>query len=192
MIHIQQVQFEELKSLIAIHARALPDDVLPNIGQGAINRYYQKIFEFQNTGKASVYGAYDGDRLIGFCCITGDSPGIQEIIRLDTIACLVVLLITRPRLVISAFLQLAHLVPMDETGMEIEYIALDSDYRGRGVGSLLIQYCIEESRKKNYVSMQTKTSNERLFNYYMNNLGATLIKEFNVLGKIYRVVKWRT
>ena len=58
MIHIQQIRIEELNALIDIHARALPDDVLPNIGQGAITRYYQKIFDEFRNKKDAIYKVY--------------------------------------------------------------------------------------------------------------------------------------
>jgi GNAT superfamily N-acetyltransferase len=191
-ISLKIIGYEDINRVADIHCRSLHEGVLPNLGQGTVVRYYRKINQNQLTGNAFLYGAYEDDQLVGFCCLTKRPVELSAIIKLDTMAQILVMFFRDPVIFIKALAQFIYDSPVSSSAFEISYIAVEDGIRGLGVGSLLINFCMRQCREQGIPYIQTKTSNKSLQRHYIVKYGGEVINEFAVFGDIYRVIKWRT
>ncbi len=189
-IFIRTVAQEDLERLIDIHVKSLPNDVLPNLGRGTINRYYRKILELQVGQNAALFGAYGDHGLVGFCCLTKRPVDIASLIGVDTATNLLGIFFLRPTLFLKALAQLWHVSSIPCSAFEIAYIAVEDGVRGMGVGGLLIGRCMAYGREFDCKYIQTKTSNDRLCKHYMASYRGKIVKEFSVFQDVYRVIRW--
>lgn len=190
-VYLKTVYSEDIERLIDIHVHSLPGDVLPNLGRATINRYYSEVLKFQSERKAVLFGAYQEFRIIGFCCLTTSSVGIFSLVRVDTIGNLASMLFRKPALLVNALVQLWHATSIPDSACEIAYIGVEDRFRGIGIGGLLINRCMAYCREQGFLYLQTKTSNERLCEYYLTSYGGTIVKEFRIFGDAYRLIRWR-
>ena len=59
------------------------------------------------------------------------------------------------------------LFPLSDTSAEIKNIAVKSEFQGKGVGKLLLDYAIEMARKDNYKSICIGTANSSVGQLYL-------------------------
>jgi GNAT superfamily N-acetyltransferase len=191
-ISLKIIGYEDINQIVGIHSRSLPEGVLPNLGKGTIARYYRKIIRSQLTEDAFIYGAYEDERLVGFCCLTKRQVEFSTIINLDTIAFILVMFFRDPTIFIKALVQFVYDSPISSSACEISYIAVEDGFRGLGIGGLLINLCMKRCSEQGILYIQTKTSNKSLQRHYMVKYGGEIINEFAVFGDVYRVIVWRT
>ena len=190
-VHVSAIKNSEIFDLIDIHKDALPRDVLPNLGSNTMKRYYNKIFALQNNNKAILLGAYSEGALIGFCCLLFERISFLSIVDLNVLRVLFFSIFDNPILLKKSILQFVHSCPVQEGSSEIAYLAVGKNNQGRGVGRFLIEKCIEFSKKQSLEYIQTKTSNNLLYNFYVRSYNAVLIKDFFVGADIYRILKFK-
>ncbi|NCD09504.1 MAG: GNAT family N-acetyltransferase [Negativicutes bacterium] len=190
-IEISSVCREEINSLIDIHCKSLPDDVLPNIGIKTISRYYEKAFTMQEKGDSIIAGAYQNNHLVGFCCLLFSDISFLSIIKFDTILNCSILMFKNPKILFDAIYQFINLSYIQTSSSEIAFFAVNEEYRGHGLGLSLIKYCIKKSKELDLTYIQTKTSNTRLAFFYITLFKATVINKIRFFDKSYYIIKFK-
>jgi len=187
---IREVRSHEVKSVAEIHALALPNDFLPSLGVNPLEEYYAYSLELGVENKAKLLGAFEGERLVGFCQIAFDSISFTKIIKVNTLPSLFYSTVFRPQVAMNGLIQYFHAVRFNEGGAEIAFIAVAPACQRSGIGSMLISVAMEESREKKINWITTKTANKNLSLYYQKELKAQVIKRFSAVGQKYEILKW--
>ena len=187
---IREVRSHEVKSVAEIHASALPNDFLPSLGVNSLTEYYAYSLDLGVKNKAKLLGAFEGERLVGFCQIAFYSASFTNIIKVNTLLRLFFVTVFRPQVFINGLIQYFQAVRFSEGSAEIAFIAVAPACQGSGIGSMLISAAMEASREKKINWLITKTANKSLSLYYQKKLKAQVLRSFSAVGQKYDILKW--
>lgn len=174
-------------SVHKIHINNLPNDVMPHFGIDLEFRYLQALL--CNKGKLLI--ANNHNKPIGFITLRVSPLSLMSKLDVKSISLFFISSLQKPSLLIKLLKQLYNKTEQPKLSAEIDYFAVDEDFRGNGIGSLLISKAEEIAVEEGLSVLYTKTNNERLYQYYLSNKYAHLIKEFEILGGKYRCVYWK-
>jgi len=174
-IDIQPLTRTVIPKIAAIHKSSLPEDFLPSIGMDFLERiYYPAIID----GNSSiVFVAYNKKVPIGFIVVSRNSSLlISEIISYQRFLFIFLLL----KSVLSSIKMLEMTLGIIFTGSlsnkknnlgEIYTIAVDKEYRGHGVGKLLVDKAEDYLRSIDLPGIMIKTlfTNESWKNFFIKN-----------------------
>ena len=174
-------------SVHKVHINSLPNDVMPNFGMDLEYRYLQTLLS--NNGK--LLTANNKNKFVGFITLRTNSQSLISELDFKSISLFLISSLQKPLLLIKLFKQLFNRTKQPKLSAEIDYFAVDEDLRGKGIGSLLIAKAEEIAVEEGLSILYTKTSNEGLYQHYLINKSAQLMKEFEILGEKYRIVCWK-
>jgi ribosomal protein S18 acetylase RimI-like enzyme len=187
---IRPIRESDIAAQTVLHQESLPDDVLPNLGEKTLLRYYKKSFVERATRTHILLGAFQQQQLVGFCQVCVGGTNFIEIVRLDTLLALARLILLRPTVLCNGIVQFLHASSAGDKTAEIAFIAVSPGARGNGVGTALILRAMDLCKEKSVQCFQTKTSNERFCEFYKKTFGAKEILVIRGLGAIYHVLRW--
>ncbi|QWE00783.1 GNAT family N-acetyltransferase [Polynucleobacter sp. JS-Mosq-20-D10] len=187
-IKICEVKLIDFNNLASIHRTALPEDVLPSFGPKVLENFYKKTIELKSN---RFIVAKKQDKVIGFILLSKESIRLFEIIFSYSFLCgFFRVILFKPSKILVAFSQIINKVPLGIDAMEITYIAIMPEYQGLGVGGRLLNHIPSTLKYSNIKFIETKTSNEKLFNYYVKSFNAKLVHQFTSWNNKYYAVKW--
>jgi ribosomal protein S18 acetylase RimI-like enzyme len=170
-----------------LHLKSLPNDVMPNFGDDLEYRYLQNIL----SKKGRLIVGIDGnEKIVGFLILRILPMSMLSILNFKSVLTFLFNSIKKPLLVIRLIGQLSKSKRPPKFSAEIDYFVLDETVRGVGIGGRLISKASEVAAHEGMKFLYTKTSNERLFQFYRTKKNADLHHEFIVIGEKYRCVFW--
>lgn len=180
----------DLDAVVAIHRRALPDDVAPAMGVPFLLRFYRRVLGARDHALL-VVSADDGVQ--GFCAIAMAPPPLTGVLRVRDLWSFAGRVVRSPRLLASALVQARHPAVREwERCAEIAFIAVDPHHSGQGLGSGLVGAATAAAAAAGRSAMVTKTSNQRLVEFYCREFDAQVVARFTAGGATYSVLEWPT
>ena len=189
-VNIDQATARDVPALAALHAAALPNDFLPSLGVGFLERiYYPATFE-------SPHGAHlvarVGQQAIGFVTIAHKTSAFTgDVLRghlLQLARCALAAASRRPAHLLQSAEVLWSVVTArpDPIEGEIVLIAVSAEARGRGVGKALVSAALEYLRRHSVARCRTKTlaANRAVIAMY-EDLGWHVRDRFRLIGREY-------
>ncbi|MCC8417826.1 MAG: GNAT family N-acetyltransferase [Rickettsia endosymbiont of Bryobia graminum] len=174
----------DIKDIARIHLSGLDNDIFPSLGIKFLEKYY-------NKSQNSLFVAVDL-RVYGFISVSLESENVFNFISIKDLLILAKKCLLNPQLIISIIIQLRrNKNTADTNSSEISFIVVDEEYRGKGIGNLLIGQAMAFSKANNKQYIKTKTANEKLALFYKQIYNAEIIDSFNVLNKRYEILKWK-
>lgn len=160
----------DLASVVAIHQRAFPDSALTAFGDEAVRRYYAWLLDGPHD--AVLAGAWDGDRLVGFCAAGVFRGAMNGFLRANR-PYLIYRVATHPSLLFSELIRsrvraaltitlrysrIARRHTASSAGSAppsfgVLSIATSPEARGRGAGRALMREAEERARLLGYGRM---------------------------------------
>ena len=187
-IKICEVKLIDFNNLASIHSAALPEDVLPAFGLTVLENFYKKAIDLKSN---RFVVAKKQDKVIGFILLSKESINLFEIILSYSFLCGIFRVIFfKPSKILVAFSQIINKVPLGIDALEITYIAVMPEYQGFGVGGRLLKHIPLIVKYSNIKYIETKTSNEKLLNYYIKTFNAKLVHQFRSWNNNYYAIKW--
>lgn len=192
-VTIEQATARDAPELAALHAAALPDDFLPSLGAGFLERVYYPATFTSTHGVHFV--ARTGQRAIGFVTIAHKTSAFTgDVLRgrlFELARCAVVAALRRPAHLLQSAEVLWSVIATrpDPIEGEIVLIAVSADARGRGVGKALVRSAIEYLRRNSVAQCRTKTlaANAPVIAMYQK-LGWHIQDRFRLIGRDYVTV----
>ncbi len=195
-VEIDELKFEWIAEIAAIHMQSLPDDFLPGLGA----EFLQKVF--YPAAMRSPYGRVFVDapqgRPRGFVVITTDSSRFfRSIVQKEFWGFVKTGLrtsFTSWKNFRRNFEVLASLFEkgVDENLGEIYEIAVSVDQQGRGTGKALVARSIEYLKEAGVpgIKVKTRKNNTRWIGFFLKS-GWHLAQEIHLIGKDYVVLSLR-
>lgn len=176
-----------------IHHDALPADFLPSLGLPFLEKVFFRAALTSEYGKTFVYT--DKDKVAGFITIAHDSPAFIRNIFLSNLPQIVWTFLTKVLLNVALLVEsLSLLSSLRDAGekttkSEIVLIAVDKEYRGKGIGSELIKEAMSYIRTRGYTCCRVKTlaQNTDAIAVYRKN-GFETRRTLTLAGKKYLIM----
>ncbi len=186
MVKIRKVVEKDIPRLINIHLNSLPEDVMSVIGKRILDKYYSSILKDKSN---YIFGIYYEKHLVSFCCIARSTINIIEIFDVFIISSFFKLFFSKPKIIFSAIIQFLNHHKL-ENSLEISFIATDVNFQSKGFGRMLINHINEYFGKMKIDYLITKTSNDRLKRFYIENYNAKTYRTFKIFDKKYYYLRW--
>ena len=180
----------DVAAIARIHANSLPDDYLPSLGIEFLEKVYYPAK--MKSPYAATLAAYEDGQIAGFVTVVTDANRFyREVIRSN--------LMTLVWYAFKAALkEPAHILKTleifknsmgthdDPVAGEIELIAVDERYRGRGLGKALVLAALQYLSEKGIRQCRTKTlaSNLNVIGMYAK-MGWSIRDRFRLIGREY-------
>lgn len=184
---IRHLTDDQIRQIYNLHSTALPDDVMPAFGI-SVTKAYLNTLNSQDTGV--VLTAESEGRVIGYIALRFKEFSMAGCVGFIGILTFLGRALRRPGLLLRLFAQLRLRVKNPELSAEIDFFVVDPEFRGQSVGSRLVDLAETAASEKGCNSIFTKTSNERLFGYYVRAKEARLIDAYLVRSERYFSVGW--
>ena len=189
-VTIDAATARDAPELAALHSAALPDDFLPSLGAGFLERVYYPATLESPHGVHLVARA--GQQAIGFVTIAHKTSAFSgQMLRghlLQLARCALAAAARRPaHLLLSAeVLWSVIMAPPEPIEGEIVLIAVSAGARGRGVGKALVREALDYLRRHGVSQCRTKTlaANASVIAMY-NGLGWHVRDRFRLIGRDY-------
>lgn len=185
---IKEISSSQITQVVSIHSRALPDDVLPNLGDKLLHKYYENVCIDNNQ---MLFGAFTSQDLLGFCLVSVSQTGLSRIIisKLGLFESLKLLLL-KPKFFYLGLMQAVKKSKILDDTAEISYIAVDPNHQSRGIGYEMLLHANRWCFKRGLSFLQTKTSNSSLSTFYQNRFNAKQLRQYRLRGRFYSELKW--
>jgi ribosomal protein S18 acetylase RimI-like enzyme len=182
---------EWVPELARIHAESLPDDFLPSLGRGFLERVYYPA-ALASAHAATLVAVDDAGRPLGFVTAAHDSAAFSRDVvagRAATLAAYALRAALRDPLHLrrsAAVAWTALFGRPDPLPGEIVFIAVDARTRGGGVGKRLVAAAAEHVRARGLRAFRTKTlaANAGVIGMYAS-LGWRVRDRFRLIGREY-------
>lgn len=185
---VKKISCSDLTTVVDIHAKSLPDDVLPSLGLNVLKKYYERITKNKDQ---IIFGAFLENQLLGFCLISKKPASFfQAVFNLDGLIGLCRLALLQPKKLFLGFKQALRKETIDQDTAEIAFIAVSPENQGRSIGRQLIRYGVQWCFDNGIKYLQTKTANELLLEYYVRDQSAQIFSSYDLCGRRYSEVKW--
>lgn len=187
---IKKLSISQAVDIVQIHSRALPDDVLPNLGGELLLEYYKNVFKEKDK---NLFGVISTNQVIGFCMVSSTSSGLMDVIlSRNGVFQLIKLIFKKPKIFLLGLMQALKRPAKSQFSAEIAFVAVDPTYQGMGIGSTLLFYANEWCRNNAFLFLRTKTANQFLCDFYLNRFNAKLMRRYTLFGRCYSELKWST
>ena len=127
---------------------------------------------------------------MGFVALRIQNQSLTAALDLKSSFFFLLTAMSKPSLLIKLLKHLVTKTKQLKLSTAIDYFAVDKNFRGKGIGNLLILEAEKITASDGFGLLYTKTSNERLYRYYVSKKSAKLLKEFSIFGERYRCVCW--
>lgn len=184
---VQHLTEEQIRQIYNLHRTALPDDVMPAFGV-SVTGAYLKTLNSQDTGVV-LTAEFEG-RVIGYIALRFKEFSMAGCVGFIGILTFLGRALRRPSLLLRLIAQLRLRVKNPELSAEIDFFVVDPGFRGQSIGSRLVDLAETAASEKGCNSIFTKTSNERLFRFYVRTKEARLIDAYLVRSERYFSVGW--
>ena len=177
---------EHAARVAEIHCAALAGDFLPSLGKEFLTVFYQGVFDL---GVGFGFVVMEDNQLVGFVLGSADTSSLfKQIMMSKTLALgwrVFLALCRHPKLIFNVLE--TFLYPSKENvaeKAELVVIGFDAAYRGRGLGSELVDALNAEFRAQGVRSYKVTVlqSNQRANNFYLKR-GFRCAKEFVLYRK---------
>lgn len=187
---------DEISKIVDVHNSAFKGFFLTDLGHDFLKLYYKSVIESEN---GILLGAYNGDKLIGFCAACTRSAGFNYALIKQNIFSYIIagikILLTRPKSLLRLFFNLSKTNNAQDNGeyAEILSIAVRKEAQNSGTGKLLVA-AIEDFLKQKQITVLSLTTdeydNERTLAFYRRN-GFDVMYEFETYPnrRMYRLLK---
>jgi ribosomal protein S18 acetylase RimI-like enzyme len=184
---------DEIAAVARIHFDALPDDFLPSLGLDFLERVHYPAAFTSRFGANLV--ALIGSRLVGFVTIAHDavafSRDVMRRARWPIVRYAIRAAVRDPRhLRMSAeVLRSVLRGKADPVKGEIFLIAVDREWRGKGIGQALVQASVQYLQQHHVDRCRTKTlaANAGVIGMY-EHLGWFVRDRFTLIGREYATI----
>lgn len=180
-----------IEQLAALHALALPDDVLPALGLGFLKRYYEAALQVDSQ---VVIGAVRGDRLIGFCQLSFAPLSVLSVLKAkpSTVLPILKLALVDVKVLLRGAAMASSPPPAVRGLPEIAFIAVLPDSQRSGIGTRLAKAAGAAAAGRRCQAIATKTSNESARVLYEREFGARVVGSTRAAGRTYWYLCWPT
>ena len=159
---IKVISEELIDEVVKVHNSAFKGFFLTELGPGFLKLYYRSVAEAKD---GILIGAYQDDRLIGFCAACTECACFntrlvkRNIIKFGLIG--LKLLCTRPQALIRLSKNLTKSGSVADNGLyaELMSIAVDNEVQNSGAGKALIN-SLEETLKQRHVTKLSLTTDK--------------------------------
>lgn len=184
---VQDLTEEQIRQIYNLHRTALPDDVMPAFGISVTGAYLNTL-NSQDIG--AVLTAESEGRVIGYIALRFKEFSMAGCVGFTGILTFLGRALRRPSLLLRLIAQLRLRVKNPELSAEIDFFVVDPGFRGQSVGTRLVDLAETAASERGCNSIFTKTSNERLFGFYVRTKEAQLIDAYLVRSERYFSVGW--
>ena len=172
---VRKATDSDIKEIVEIHCKALPNDLLPRLGKGLLRNVFYKVALQSNQSKLLV--ASDITKVYGFGLVVKSSKTFSdELLGIKLVWNLGLALLKNPLLLIDLLPHFKRTsVDLDISidilhKPELYLIAVDPDIQKSGGGTLLINEMINYLKDNNYSQFIVKTSSVGAVKFYKKNL----------------------
>jgi ribosomal protein S18 acetylase RimI-like enzyme len=177
------------EELAELHAKALPDDVLPALGLPFLVRYYAAVLA---DASQAVFGAVHEGSVTGFCQLSFSPVSMSAVMKSNPRVLLMILKLAwaDTAALIRGVVMALHR-PHGVAGLpEISFIAVHPGFQRRGIGKRLVDTANELARAKGCSRLFTKTANAAAKVMYETSFGARQLSTVTALGRRYWYLSW--
>ena len=181
-----KISYQVIKKL---HLECLPSDIIPNLS----NLHYQFIYEMlQDNEQAYSVAAFYEHELVGIGAIVFDPGAFYKkmmLLKKNVISSIFNIIFTAPMVfvyILSIFLLRGK--QYQSECPEIFCLFIKSQYRGRGIGKMMIDAMHYKIFDK-FQAITTKTSDEKSKNFYLNAGYKLISHEYRGVRKMYVLIK---
>jgi hypothetical protein len=176
-----------INSIVKIHQKCLPNNILTNLGKSFLIRMYCTILN--NKYNTLIIARYK-KKIIGFIVLNFFKENFIKYVKISNLLIFFKNITINPSLLLSLYYQLIHNKNYPNfNSCEISHFAVSQKYRGIGVGKKLIFKSIKIAISKNLSFIRTKTKYVNLSKFYINTFNASIIEKFCFLDKIFFIIK---
>lgn len=195
-ITFERMQENQVRQVAHIHAEALPEDLLPQLGKWFLEKgYYRSLVD---SPYSLVIVAKKHSQILGFVNLSFD-PGkhIARMIKTKMLRLLVAMVrvsCVSPLRIVEIFSAVARAnAEVPENSAEIAFIAVKPDFQGQGIGKQLVEQANTLSKEQGIQYLFTKTlkSNVHVQWMYQKYWNARIMKEIRILNKNYVYLLWQ-
>lgn len=187
---------KDLDDVVEVHNSAFKGFFLTNLGPRFLKLYYRSVTDSPN---GILIGAYQGEKLIGFCAACYKSAGFNaSLVKehwLEFGLLGIQLLLTRPMAVMRLVRNLNKTGTEDDDGAyaELMSIAVDRNVQNSGAGKAMLDYLEAMLRQEGIDSLSLTTdkeNNEKTLGFYAKR-GFTELYSFTAYPNrlMYRLIK---
>lgn len=180
---------EDIDTIAEIHYKSLPNDYLPSLGLSFLRKvYYSGAF---NSPYGHVYVYQHKKKIVGFINIAWNNSKFLKYIFFRKIHWIVFIFFTRVlwnvKLLKNSIEILFNLFQTKMQNLpEIVFIAVQKEYRGKGIGKKLVLHSIEYLKKLKLNCCVTKTLSSNLNVIHMyKKIGGVIKSKFRLIGQEY-------
>ncbi|MCP4367452.1 MAG: GNAT family N-acetyltransferase [Deltaproteobacteria bacterium] len=194
-IILEIMQEFHVNQVAQIHAHALPEDLLPNLGAGFLEKGY--YYPLLNSPYSLVLVALINNTVIGFLNLTfAPDKHLRWVVKKGVIRLFMGLMhlsCHSPRRILEFLIAVLQQVTVPEKSAEIAFIAVESTYHGQGIGKRLVEEANRIAKQKDMQYMFTKTlkSNTHVQYMYKKYWSAQIIQEIQIMNKQYVYLRWK-
>lgn len=176
-------KIELLDEIVKLHIKAFPDFFLTQLGDGFLKTLYLGYLEDKSSG---IIVAKEENHLIGFIAYSRDYSNFYKgLIKHHLIKfafCSLCAAVKHPsftKRLLGAFKKSDEVVK-NEAYVELASIAVNPDAKGKGTGTLLIDYLKKaiDFNKFSYISLETDADNNKSVNEFYKKNGFELAREY--------------
>jgi ribosomal protein S18 acetylase RimI-like enzyme len=165
-LRVAALSAADLPAVVTIHTKAFRDSAITAFGDEAIRRYYTWLMDGPHD--AALTGAWQGDRLVGFCAAGVFRGAMSGFLRANR-RYLALHIATHPRLLLSPIVRDRLKVGLQITArfsrrrkqaaapvapsFGVLSIATDPDVRGAGAGRALMEEAEARARQRGFARM---------------------------------------
>jgi ribosomal protein S18 acetylase RimI-like enzyme len=172
--------------IFEIHSKSMPFDVMPSFGARLHSRYLMSLL--RQDGQIFVAEVYNS--VVGFLALRMNNSTRFLLPQLQEMGVFIRNSIQVPRLVANLCNQIQNRIWLKADSVEIEYFAVKEQYRGKGIGHLLVSEASKYALQFEKKCMMTKTNNHALRNYYLQRHQAQQVHQFKSLNQEYFILTW--
>lgn len=178
----------QIRQIHDLHRRSLPNDVMPAFGVTVLQTY---LGELCRPSVGSVLVAEQDGEIFGFIALRFVELSMARCVDLTGLFTFFSRALRRPKLMIHLFSQVRQRITNPPESAEIDFFLVKASHRGKSIGSRLICLAETVASERGRSSIFTKTSNARLFDYYVSAKDAQLVGEYKVGSNRYFSVEWQ-
>jgi len=197
MTDIKKIELKDIPAIVNIHIEAFPDFFLTSLGKSFLKTYYKT--SIKNKLCVAVCSLDKSNNITGFAVGTLLSKNYYKKLIIKNISLyswqFLIIFITKPKAIIRLYKNLSKTNNPDDDGLysELLSIAVANNYKGQGIGKLLLDKFEENALKNNCTKIALTTdyfNNENVINFYKSR-GYEIYYDFISFPKrkMYKMIK---
>jgi len=169
------------KAIAELHKDCLPNDFLTLLGEDFLIKYYNCIFDQNNS---LILGRFSENNLVGVIAFCSTEWSIFQFAKSNVLFFFKKCLIAAKNLKFTVYIievLVLFLINKPHANFELQYIFVDRNYRQKNIGADLINYGIAEINRRQHKSFDIivktlKSTKENIYFYQKN--GFNIVKIF--------------